>query len=850
MTAAFYLVSCQALGSEEYEFDPIFLQGGMAAGELGKFARGDFIAPGKYLVDIQLNGVSIGRDEVEFRAPSAQGSAKPCLTVGILDRAGVDLLQLPGVDVANRQTCVDLPTAIASASVSYDSSEQQLILAVPQANLRRSVRGYVDPSQWDSGVTAGMLNYNYGSFYSNTQQNGTQSYLGLDAGLNLGDWHFRSRSNLDWNGETRRWQNRALYVQREITPWRSQLTVGDLSTSGNLFDTFSLRGLQLASDDSMLPDSLTGYAPVVRGQANSNARVTVRQNGYVVYETTVAPGPFEITDLYPSGYGGDLQVTVSEADGQVRRFSVPYASVVRMLRPGANRYSAAFGQYRNGYQDSSRRMVGQLTYEQGLNNLLTGYTGLLAAEGYTSPMVGMAMNTSIGAFGLDVTHASTRVGADGESGSGTSNGQSARLSYSKTLPQTGSSVSVAAYRYSTSGFYSLPDAMRAMDTDRVERRWKQDDWRDADLTRPFEPRFRENQSLARQRSTMSFTVNQSLGDWGSLYASGRVSDYWNQSGNSTQYQLGYNGNTRYFSYTVNASRSTDRSGERDDQVAISLSIPLGGRNTASSDVTFNQRGNSVNTRLNGTAGSAEEYNWGISAGRSESGTRSAGFNGSYQGSMGRLNVATQNGDGFRQVSWGATGSVVAHPGGVTLGQTVSDTFAIVEAPGAAGASLSSQAGAKVDSRGYAILPYLTPYRRNSVEIDPRGMSDDVELKSTTDEVVPRAGAVVVSRFETVTGRMVVIDLQLPPGLKVPFGTEVKTEAGSVTGVVGQGARVMARGLEDSGILLIKWGETTAEQCRVTYALPPAKTASSRFEHFNAACNPQGAQGSLVARQSR
>ncbi|MCT6957964.1 fimbria/pilus outer membrane usher protein, partial [Salmonella enterica] len=84
----------------------------------------------------------------------------------------------------------------------------------------------------------------------------------------------------------------------------------------------------------MLPDSMRGYAPTVRGVAETNAKVTVRQNGVVLYETTVAPGPFTISDLYATGYGGDLAVTVTEADGRVRSFAVPYASVPQLLRPG------------------------------------------------------------------------------------------------------------------------------------------------------------------------------------------------------------------------------------------------------------------------------------------------------------------------------------------------------------------------------------------------------------------------------------------------------------------------------------------------------------------------------------
>jgi outer membrane usher protein len=55
--------------------------------------------------------------------------------------------------------------------------------------------------------------------------------------------------------------------------------------------------------------------------------VTVRQGNNIIYQTSVPPGPFTLQDVYPSGYGNDLEVSVKEADGSVQVFSVPYASV-------------------------------------------------------------------------------------------------------------------------------------------------------------------------------------------------------------------------------------------------------------------------------------------------------------------------------------------------------------------------------------------------------------------------------------------------------------------------------------------------------------------------------------------
>ena len=170
-------------------------------------------------------------------------------------------------------------------------------------------------------------------------------HLDLTAGINFGSWHLRQRSSVDVaSGVPSGYQNIATYLAHDIPSIRSDLTVGDSFTDGAVFDSFGFRGISLASDDQMLPDSQLEYAPIVHGIARTNARVVITQNGNTILETTVSPGAFEINDLYATGYGGDLHVTVYEADGSQDSFTVPYASVVQLLRPGVWRYTAVAGE--------------------------------------------------------------------------------------------------------------------------------------------------------------------------------------------------------------------------------------------------------------------------------------------------------------------------------------------------------------------------------------------------------------------------------------------------------------------------------------------------------------------------
>jgi outer membrane usher protein len=796
------------------DFDPAFLVGGAESADLGRFTHGNPVAAGRYRADIYVNNFNFGRDDIELRARPGSDSAIPCLSRQQLEQFGLDWSKLGGpANAAPAAGCVDLTTLIPEARLVFNSAALRLDVSIPQLYLHRNVRGYVDPSQWNSGVNAGILNYNFNSFYSDSQQNGVENYLGLDGGVNLGDWHLRMQSSYNWDGARSQWRNNNLYIQRELPALTSQLTLGDSSTSGELFDSFSLRGVQIASDERMLPDALRGYAPVVRGIANSNARVTIRQNGNVLLETSVAPGPFEINDLLPTGYGGDLEVTITEADGRESKFKVPYASVTRLLRPGAQRYNASFGQYRSGLADNGEKpWVAQLTYQRGLSDLWTGYTGAILAERYQSGMAGAAVNTPVGAFGLDATHATTRLPAGNGAPERTSSGQSMRLSYSKALADTGTNLSVAAYRYSTGGFYSLRDAMTSI-----------------------RPDF--NGYLARQRSSMQLTLNQSLGTAGSLFATASSRNFWDRSGSELQYQLGYSGSTRHFSYLVSALRSSKSNGQSDNQIYASVSIPLDGRISANAGMGFGQQGGNGQVSLSGNAGDRNQLDWNVAANRENSGSQAGSLYAGYRAPYATLSGSASSGTDYKQASFGASGTVVAHPGGVTFGQRAGETILIVEAPDAAGAEVASQPGIVLNDSGYAVVPYLMPYRRNMIELDPKNLPTDVELKSTSQEVVPRAGAVLMAKFETVKGRAVIIDLDTPEGVDVPIGTDVVDNG---TGSVGIG-RILARGLEGDGTLRVKWGKGIKQQCSIRYSLPERKESgrSITYEHLAVDCVPGG-----------
>ena len=851
------------------EFDRSMLAGGDSnAADLAQFAHGNLVLPGIYNVDVSVNQNWIGRLDVRFAAPIPDASAVPCIDQRLLDRMGLAPAKSATDAMAQLKTpgaCVQLEQLIPGAKLVYDQSDLKLDASIPQAYMGQMPRGYVDPASWDAGVPAFLLNYNLNTYHTSTVgQSQTSTYLGLNAGLNLGQWHFRQDSNVSWQSGTanqpgqRHWQNINAYVRRDLPKLRSTLTIGDSYTDGAVFDSFSLRGVQLGTDDRMLPQSLRGYAPMVRGVADSNAKVSVTQNGVQIYQTTVAPGPFVIRDLYPAGYGGDLIVTVTEADGRTHSFTLPYASVAQSLRPGITRFDVAAGQLRdNGLKD--RPGVVQATIQHGFNNLVTAYAGLQGSEGYAAALIGAALNTRFGALALDITQAHATI-----PGYGTHNGESLRVTYSKIIPETDTTLTVAAYRYSTSGFMSLQNAEYARDYARRGLSALQylpssipmiNGVPDLSLLTPAQRAALSGTTynsanlftptgLLQQKDRFTLTLSQRLGNsGGSLYANVSINDYWNQHGRDTQFQMGYNNHFKRLAYGITLSRGRTQFGGYDNQVFFNASLPLGNKAYAPSlSVNLNHsdaNGSQEQAVLSGTAGQWNQFVYGASASHSSDGTGSAvSVNAGYNSPYAVLNASVGKGSGYSQESFGASGALVAHKGGVTFGQPLGDTAGIVHVPGTAGAHILNAPGVRVDHLGYALVPYLTPYQLDTIQIDPEGLPLGVQLDATSANVAPYAGAIVRVDFKSHYGQALIARIHTADGKSLPFGTEIMDAKGQAIGTVGQGGLALLRVTSKFGELSVQWQgtENAMQSCTSAYAVPASGKSAQAGVPVEVTCN--------------
>ena len=820
----------------ELYFNPRFLADDPAAvADLSGFEKGQELPPGTYRADIYLNDGYMTTRDITFNAAEKGHGLAPCLTRGQLASMGVNTAAIAGIDVLAADACVPLTEMIKDATTRFDAGQQRLYLTVPQAFMGNRARGYIPPELWDHGINAGLLNYNFtgNNVHNDVGGSSNYAYLNLQSGLNLGAW--RLRDNTTWSYSSsgssttneNKWQHINSWLERDITLLRSRLTLGDSYTNGDVFDGINFRGAQLASDDNMLPDSQKGFAPVIHGIARGTAQVSVKQNGYEIYQSTVPPGPFTINDLYAAGNGGDLQVTIKEADGSSQVFTVPYSSVPVLQREGHTRYAVTAGEYRSGSNQQEKPKFFQGTLLHGLPAGWTLYGGTQLADRYRAFNLGVGKNMGdLGALSLDITQANATLPDDSEH-----QGQSVRFLYNKSLTDTGTNIQLVGYRYSTRGYFSFADTTYS--------RMSGYNVATQDGVIEVKPTFTDYYNLAyNKRGKIQASITQQLGRTATLYLNGSHQTYWGTGKADQQLQAGLNTAVNDINWTLSYSLTKNAWQQgRDQMLAVNVNIPFSHwlrsdsksawrHASASSSMSNDLHGRmSTLAGLHGTLLEDNNLSYSMQTGYAGGGEGNNGGTGyaalNYRGGYGNANVGYSRSDGIKQLYYGLSGGVLAHADGVTLSQPMNDTVVLIKAPGADNVKVENQTGVQTDWRGYAVLPYATEYRENRVALDTNSLADNVDLDDAVVSVVPTHGAIARAEFKAHVGLKLLMSL-IYNGKPVPFGALVTPAGSQGSSIVADNGQVYLSGMPLAGKVLAKWGEGPNASCEADYSLPPEK----------------------------
>lgn len=830
-------------------FDPAFLsENGGTVADLSRFTSGKQ-APGNYRVDIYVNDIYVSSSDIEFRDSEKKPDAKsndntglyPCLSVKWLRRFGLDTLQFPDLTSQGDNQCLNLKAIVKDATVNFDFDKLKLHISIPQAMLSNSAKGYIPPEEWDEGITAGLLNY---TLTGDKTTNSRSFYLALDGGLNYGPWRLRHSGSYthSQNGSytKNRWNNISNYVERAIIPLKSQLVMGDTSTDGKVFDSISMRGVRLYSSESMYPDSQQGYAPTVRGIAQSKAKVVVRQNGYIIYTTYVQAGPFVINDISPASSSGDLNVSIEETGGKSQSFTIPYSTVPFLQREGRFVYDVNMGEYRSGSSDTLKPKFVDGSAIYGLTKNNTIYGGLQLSEKYKAIAAGVAQNIGhVGAVSVDITQAWSTL-ADKKDYTG----QSLRFLYAKSLNSLGTTFQLLGYRYSTKNFYSLEDT-----TYKNMSGYEYDYYTDEQGNKQ---KVLVNYYNTRNAKKGKFQANlsQQIDDIGSFYLSATRQNYWDSDETDSAYQLGFNSNWKALSYNISWSSNKNRgSSDTNNVVALSFSVPLEflTNNNAYrqrlrsmySTVSMNRSSdgkNSFQTGLNGNALKDGNLQYSVSQGYNNTSHYSGSANVNHLGSYGNAGVGYSYSDSYKMLNYRFTGGLIAHHDGVTFSQPLGDTNVLVKAPGAKDVKVQNATGIKTDWRGYAVLPYTTSYRNNRIALDTKTLDDHTDLDDNVVSVVPTKGAIVAASFTAKVGYRAILTLLTQDHKKIPFASTATESVSGVTGIVDDNSQLYLTGIGRSGWVSVSWGPGSTDQCTAKFNFTELQLKNSVIQ-TDAICNP-------------
>ncbi len=764
--------------------------------DLSRFATDNYVTPGDYLLDIRINGQPVGQEKIRYIDAPEGKRTLPCISGDLLDKlalkddARAQVTQL-------YENCYSLQSLPGAKLSNYAGV---LEITVPQAWMKYNDPSWTPPERWDEGIAGLLFDYSLNGQLTR-QFNGQENYSAVSgygqAGANIGGWRLRGEYRASYSSQNHQfdfdWNQ--IYAYRPLPMIAAKLTLGEIYLNSQVFDTVRFTGINLASDERMLPPALQGYAPEIHGIARTNAKVTVSQSGRVIYETTVPAGPFNIQDLR-SSVRGTLDVRVEEQDGSVSTFQVNTANIPYLTRPGYVRYNISGGtpsRYNHKMQGPTF-LSGDFSW--GVSNAWSLYGGLQSSgEEYTAASLGIGRDLyAFGAISVDATESWSRE-SDGKRLKGTSY----KLSYAKTFDEYNSSITFAGYRFSQEDFRSMSQYL--------------------------DERYQGYDHLGREKELYTITGNKTFwaGEAGkatTVFLTWTHQNYWDKR-SQDRYGMSVGrsfriGEINGISANLSAYR-TDYKGRKDDSISFSLSVPIGDNKWAGLDIQTNNGKTSPMASYTDNS----DYNnlWRIRAGASQSGNASVDGYYQHRSQLAEINTnASYQQNQYMALSTTLRGGFTATRHGAAMhnsGATINTARVMVDTNGIGGVPLNGKKS-RTNGYGIAVVPDVVSYNSFDTRVDVDAMDSDVEPSKAISTTTLTEGAIGYQAFGMAKGMKMMGTLRLADGSVPPFGAEIyNTDGVSVAMVLEDGQAWLAGGNANE-TLNVMWGGK--QQCQVT--IPP------------------------------
>ncbi|SNY79826.1 outer membrane usher protein [Enterobacter sp. CC120223-11] len=772
--------------------------------DLSQFSRGGYIMPGTYNMVVHINNSDLQELPIPFYPPDNDlNGSRACINKALVEQLGLKEGVLKDMVWWHRGECLD-EASLQGMESRGDLSTSSLYLSIPQAFLEYTAENWDPPSRWDEGIPGLLFDYNINAQNQRQQKTGASGYSlsgNGTAGANAGSWRLRAdwqgnlnhqtgsgqptSKNLDWS---------RYYAYRAIPSLRSKLTLGEVYLDSGIFDSFRFIGASLVSDDNMLPPNLRGYAPEVVGVASTNAKVIISQQGRVLYETTVASGPFRIQDINDA-VSGELKVRVEEQDGSVHEFLMNTAHIPYLTRPGSVRFKLANGKPSDWRHHSRGPLFGTGEFSWGISNGWSMYGGALVAGDYNALSLGVGRDLMVlGALSFDATQSRARLPQQEE---GTLTGGSYRLSYSKNFDALDSQVTFAGYRFSQEDFMSMSEYLDA--------------------------RYHGTRT-GNGKEMYTITFNKQFRDWGlSTYLNYSHETYWDRAPND-RYNLTLSrnfdiGTFRNISLSLSGYRN-EYNGTKDNGGYLSLSMPWGGHSSVSYNTTVNR--SDITHRVGYYNRVDEHNNYQLSAGSSRSGVNLGGYY-NHEGDVVRLSANTSYQEGrYSAFGLSAQGgmTLTTEGGALHRASTMGGTRILIDTEGVPNVPVRGYGStSRTNTWGKVVISDVNSYYRNKASIDLNKLGDKAEATKSVVQATLTEGAIGYRQLEVIAGEKAMAVIKLANGSEPPFGATVMNARKQGTGLVNDGGSVYLSGINAGDVMTVHWNGVAQCEVRMPTPLP-------------------------------
>ncbi len=553
----------------------------------------------------------------------------------------------------------------------------------------------------DTGIPALLLNYDinykkYAGLRYARKKTKNNLVAEVHSGINYRQWRLRAKQF--YNNEDQQQPTiklREIHAEKDIPELNSRLHIGDGYSSPFYLSGFPYRGVRLSSDDGMFPLAHGPILPWVYGVANSDAEVEILQNGSTVHRTMVTPGEFFLRNIKLFDKSGAITMIVKESDGSTTYYDVPWSQLDSIFDKSAWRYDLSLGHFMD--YDAVDMMTKPLFLQGGggygisKNSSLHG--GILLSQGYFNSSVGIGKR--LNQYGdIVVNYQSSQVKSPENKNI---KGDKIRLQYAANINQINTSIMLNGDYYPTPNFNDFNSFSYGKDS------------------------YYFCCEYYAKKYGFNFSINSSLNSSQNLRVNINQEKYKKDQGMRTLYSMQFMQTSPTISFDVDLSYYQYKTQKNETQFGITFRIPLkkiGIDNTSlnmgysydhynlyQSDVGFSGRqfDNNLNYRVSAKHGKNTGMNY--------------SGNANYRYDSGESAVRYQSGKDYSLYSVQTAGSIIAHRNGITLGQTLGGTNALVYSRKHPNTAIPEQVNVITDRNGYAIITDLKPYRVNTLRDD-------------------------------------------------------------------------------------------------------------------------------------